>query len=151
MILMAFATGCLWLGWMWTVVSIDPYTTTIVGFLLFYLTFFLSLVGTFTLLGVWFRKKRLEQAYFFHLVMLSARQGIFLSSIFIILLLFQSTRWLDLWTMAIILAAAFGFELFFLRQNRRGIKFDTEVVEPDPLENLLTDTVPPVFEKRVIE
>lgn len=149
MILIATATGFLWFGWLWTLFTIDPFSTNWIGFALFYLTLFLSFVGSLTLFGVYLRKDKMVDAYFFHLVLLSARQGVFLSSLLVILLIFQAVRWLDMFTLGIILLIAFGLELYFLRQNRKSISFAKKNVDDEPLDVLtVEDTVPPVFEKR---
>lgn len=146
---MAIATGLLWLGWLWVVISINPFETNWLGFVFFYFTLFLALFGTFTLLGVWFRKLKVPETMFFHLVVLSARQGFFLGTIALVLLIFQSQRWLDLISLSIIVFIAAMIEFFNLRRmpSTKPPKFEEkEVAEPDPYQ--IVDTVPPVFEKR---
>jgi len=147
-VLMCIATGSLWLGWWWTVISIDPFTTNFLGFLLFYLTLFLALMGTFTLLGVYIRKMRTPDALLFHLVTLSSRQGIVLSIIFVSLLLLQSQRWLKPWNVLLILIVAFAIEFSIVYKTQRRYQFESKPVGDEPLNR--KDSVPPIFEKRIM-
>lgn len=144
--LIFIATASLWLGWWWTVISIDPYATNILGFLLFYLTLFLSLVGSFTLLGVYVRKMRMPDALLFHLVKLSSRQGILLAVFLLVLLLLQSQRWLQIWNVLLVLAIAFIVEFTLVYRGHRRLTFESKPVGDEPL--IPQDSVPPVFEKR---
>lgn len=145
---MGVATGSLWLGWWWTVISIDPFTTNFLGFLLFYLTLFLALVGTFTLLGVYLRKMRMPDALLFHLVTLSSRQGFLLAVLLVSFLILQSQRWLKFWNLALILLVAFIVEFVLVYKSHRRLHFDSKPIADSPLDR--QDSVPPIFEKRTL-
>jgi hypothetical protein len=146
-ILMSVATASLWLGWWWTVISIDPSATNWLGFLLFYVSLFLSLIGTFTLLGVFLRKMKMHDAVIFQLVLLSARQSILLSSLFVVLLLLQAQRILNIWITLILVIGVFLLEFSILYKDHKNKRFYSRPLE-DPKSN---DSVPPIFEKKEIE
>jgi hypothetical protein len=76
--------------------SIDPFTTSWIGHLFFYLTLFLSLAGLFTFVGVLFRKK-FAPGMFTEQLRISIRQGILLALLMIGLLLFQVFNVLFWW------------------------------------------------------
>ncbi len=145
---MGIATASLWLGWWWTVITIDPFTTNFLGFLLFYLTLFLALMGSFTLLGVYLRKLRMPDALLFHLVTLSSRQGVLLSLLLIALLILQSQRWLKLWSLLLFLLGAFIIEFVFVYKSQRSFGFESKPISDEPMDR--KDSVPPIFEKRTI-
>ncbi len=147
-LLMGIATASLWLGWWWTVISIDPFTTNFLGFLLFYLTLFLALMGSFTLLGVYLRKMRMPDALLFHLVTLSSRQGVLLSLFLLLLLILQSQRWLRLWNLILFLVIAFIVEFVFVYKTQRKYHFESKPIGDEPVNR--KDSVPPIFEKRTI-
>ncbi len=119
--LMIIATVSLWIGWWWVVLSIDPFGTGPLGFLLFYGVLFLSLIGSFTLAGVYMRKMRLEHALVFHLVLLSFRQAVVLALFFLVLLVLQGERLLYWWNVLGLFAIVIIIEVFMLRKERRII------------------------------
>ena len=67
--------------------NIDPYNTTILSFILFYLSFFIAAAGLFILIGFYLRKLIVKNKAIHRLLRTSFRQGILISLILTILLL----------------------------------------------------------------
>ena len=145
--IMLIATGSLWLGWWWTVISIDPYGTNWLGMTLFYLTLFLSLVGTLTLAGVFFRRRRMADAVLYQLVIISSRQSLLLALFFTALLFLQSQRMLHLWNGFLLIVVLFITEFLYVYKDHKRKPIQEIRVTEIPFQD---DTVPPIFEKREI-
>lgn len=145
--MMLIATGSLWLGWWWTVISIDPYGTNWLGMTLFYLTLFLSLVGTLTLAGVFFRRRKMADAVLYQLVIISSRQSLLLSLFFTALLFLQSQRMLHLWNGFLLIVVLFIAEFLYVYKDHKRKPIQEIRVTEIPFQD---DTVPPIFEKREI-
>ena len=69
------------------VTNIDPYDTTILSFILFYLSFFVAAAGFFILTGFYLRKLFVKKKIVYRLLKTSFRQGILISIILTGLLL----------------------------------------------------------------
>lgn len=67
--------------------NIDPYNTTILTFILFYLSFFVAVAGLFTLVGFYLRRLFIKNKIPARLLKMSFRQGILISIILTGLLL----------------------------------------------------------------
>jgi hypothetical protein len=67
--------------------NIDPYNTTILSFILFYLSFFVAIAGLFILIGFYLRKLIVKKKTIHRLLKISFRQGILISIILTGLLL----------------------------------------------------------------
>ena len=97
---------------------VDPTATNWLGFLLFYLALFISLIGTASLAGFIIRFALLRKELAFNLVKVAFRQS-FLFSLFIIIVLILKTQqlfnWLNLFLLIIIFAI---LELFFISYKK---------------------------------
>lgn len=103
-ILMVICTFLCWGGWLLVLAFINPETTGIVGFALFYLSLFFALTGTLALLGYlcrWLFTRRYSKS---DEVTISFRQAIFFALVVAIALFLQGNRFLT-WLNAIILVA----------------------------------------------
>lgn len=93
---MRLKTFMLWIGFL-TVVSLisltyiltntDPYNTTILTFILFYLSFFVAAAGLFILIGFYLRRLFIKNKVIYRLLRTSFRQGILIAIILTGLLL----------------------------------------------------------------
>ncbi|MCX6765705.1 MAG: hypothetical protein NT136_01955 [Candidatus Moranbacteria bacterium] len=102
------------LAWGAVVCFIDPEKTGIFGQVLFYLTLFLSLSGTFILFLTWARRKaRGGEIAFVHLG-ISFRQGLLLGLLAVLLLVLQHFQVLTWWDGLLVIAGIFLVELYFL-------------------------------------
>lgn len=124
---MLMATIIAWLGFFIIINNFDPFEANLVVFIMFYSVFFLSILGTLSLLGFWLRvawnrKRGIPRV----MVTESFRQAIIFASALIIALLLQSGRILTWWNMLllIVLATVVEFLVLVFRQNPEN-KFDT--------------------------
>lgn len=117
---MIFATIIAWFGFFIIINTFDPFTGNIIAFILFYLSLFLSILGTFSLLGFWFRKLwNKKRGIMRVMVTESFRQAIIISGVLVVALLLQATRILTWWNMLllIILASFLEFLILVFRQK----------------------------------
>jgi hypothetical protein len=111
---MLAATVSAWIAWLLVIVSLNPQEVAWWGFLIFYATLFLSIFGTFTVLGFTIRslirRKRMTLGY---KTVTSLRQSFFWSLALIIVLAVQSQRLLNWWNFFLVIV---GFSLleFFI-------------------------------------
>ncbi len=116
---MGFATLICWCSWTLILFSIDPRITNWIGFLLFYVSLFLSLIGTFALLGFFTRFIALRQKLVFRLVQDAFRQSFFFS-ITAVLALILLSKSLFTWINLILIIAALSLLEMFLISYRGG-------------------------------
>ena len=127
--------------------SVDPFATNWLGFLIFYGILFLALIGSFTLFGVTIRKVRMANPLIFHVVLLSFRQAVVLSFFVILLLVLQSAKILKWWVMILLAAVVIAIEVFVLARERKNypVLSEAELEKDDAFESI------PVFEKKKID
>ncbi len=101
-----------WILWIFIVNVVDPFVTNWIGFILFYSSLFLSLLGTSALLG-FFVRIIMKQELIFKIVKDAFRQS-FLFSFLIIASLFLLSRDLFSWINVIFLILALSILEFFL-------------------------------------
>ncbi len=106
LISMTLATAFCWGVFIFIVNLIDPETTNLIGFILFYLSLFLSLIGTSAIIGFFFRFVVLRRELVFYAVKIAFRQS-FLFSFFLITLLFLFSQNLNTWFNLILLLIIF--------------------------------------------
>ncbi len=95
--LMIATTGLCWFGWFLVLFNIDPYQTNWFGFLFFYLSLFLSLLGTGSIIFLGFNYWRWRQEIaLFRQVELSLKQSLVLASFSVFLLFLQAKKVLNL-------------------------------------------------------
>jgi len=98
LILMAIGTILCWVVWFLIIGNINPDQAGIIGLILFYLSLFLSLTGTISVVGFLIRKKiDKNDTVVFHHVRHTFRQGLLLSCLIIsalILLQCKILNWL---------------------------------------------------------
>lgn len=118
---MTFLTVICWGIFLFVAITIDPFSTNWLGFLLFYSSLFIALSGLFTLIGFLVRFVILRKGIAFNLVKLSFRQS-FLFSLFLITALFlQANNFLN-WTNLILLIVGFSILELFLISNKKNHK-----------------------------
>lgn len=115
---MSVLTAICWGIFLFVADLVDPTATNWLGFILFYLSLFLSLSGTSALIGFIFRFVALKKELAFNLVKVAFRQS-FLFSIFIIFLLVLKSQELFNWINLILLVIVFAIlELFFINYKK---------------------------------
>jgi len=97
-------------------INIDPYNSTLLNFILFYLSFFIAASGLFILSGFYLRKLIIRNKIVFRLLKTSFRQGILVSLTLTSFLLLQSFRILNWWTGGVIVFLVIVFEIYFKKK-----------------------------------
>jgi hypothetical protein len=106
LILMSLATVLCWAIFIFIVNLINPESTNYIGFSLFYLSLFLSLIGTSAIIGFLIRFVILRKELVFYAVKIAFRQS-FLFSLFLVSLLFLFSQALVSWFNLILLIIIF--------------------------------------------
>lgn len=119
LITMSAATAVCWLSWAYILFTINPETTNLVGFLLFYLSLFLALIGTGAIAGFLIRFIALKRELIFRSVREAFRQS-FLFSFLIIAALFFLAHNLFTWLNLVLLVVGLSVLELFLINYRRG-------------------------------
>jgi len=115
LIIVAGATVICWLSWIMVLFEVDPTTSGWVGLLVFYLSLFFALLGSFFLIVLLTRKYLLKKIELEHKIVGSSfRQSFFFALIIIGALFLQSKRFLTWWNIIILILAIGALEYFFL-------------------------------------
>lgn len=117
---MILATTIAWLGFFIIINTFDPFDGNIIAISLFYVALFLSILGTLSLFGFWFRKLwNRKRGALRVMVTESFRQAIIFSGVIVVALLLQAGRILTWWNMIIlvVLASLLEFLIIVFRRN----------------------------------
>ena len=116
---MTLATALCWLGW-WSVVwTVDPAEAGLLGMSLFYAALCLSLIGTFSVLGLAFRALTHKHEPVSRHASTSFRQGVLLTGLMAGSMVLQSRSLLTWWNLLLFIATLTVLE-FFLISFRSG-------------------------------
>ena len=117
--LMFVATALSWSAWYTVLSIINPFEADAVGLILFYLSFGISLTGTFALIGFVIRWFLVRDELTFQKVLISFRQGIFLSILLIGMLLLQRMRILTWYNAAFLILGLTIAEFFVISRKKK--------------------------------
>jgi predicted MFS family arabinose efflux permease len=119
LIIMSLSTLLLWLAWGLVIIFIDPVTGGIMGVSLFYISLFLALTGSFSVIGFFVRSRfAKKEEVLFNQVGVSLRHAILFSVLITGSLLLQSNRLLTWWNALIFIVILIVIEsLFMMRSN----------------------------------
>lgn len=115
--LAAFGTVVCWAAWVLVLFNIDPFVSGFIGLASFYLSLFLALLGTFSLLGFLFRRAFPRGQIAFRQIGVSVRQGLFLSLVVVGGLLLRGTGLYTWWNLILFIAGFTLLESFFLTRE----------------------------------
>jgi hypothetical protein len=116
--LMLALTLICWLIWAIVLFFVNPEETGLIGFVLFYFSLFLAILGTVSLLGFIIRA-RIKKGPVFKQVEVSFRQGIWLSFFLIGLMILQGMGLLRWWNSLLFLLFLIFLELFFISSRKQ--------------------------------
>ncbi|NBS42102.1 hypothetical protein EBS80_05620 [bacterium] len=118
LLLMAIASAAAWAGWIVVLSAIDPSRSGAVGFLFFYLTLTLALVGTLTVSGtgvrIWARRDEIASRH----VATSFRQAFLFTALVDASLILLSNGLFRWWTAMLVILLLAIVELVFLSASR---------------------------------
>ncbi len=120
---MGAGTILAWLGWLFVIFRIDPQEAGIPGLVLFYVTLFVSLIGTFAMLGVYYRVGWLKRRQVMSReVRIAFRHGLMLSFVAVLSLALSAAALLTWWNMLLMIAFIGVVEYGFLlvQESRRS-------------------------------
>jgi len=115
--IMTLITLVCWVAWLVVLFYLNPFEAGFVGLLLFYISLFFALFGSFALLGfflrVWFSK---EQIIFRHLG-IATRQSLWFSVLLVSTLLLQGSGFIRWWNILLLIIFLTLLEFFFLSRK----------------------------------
>lgn len=150
-ILILLSTILLWGGWIWTLFVIDPDATNWLGFLFFYVIFFLAMTGTMALVGLFFRRKRGTDLLLHHLVHITFRQGMLLAALATSLLFLQGLRQLGVIALSVMFVVVVALELFLAWRFARKTRSFVPHHAPAPGQHIYAAASPgPSFNRKEI-
>jgi len=114
---MTVVTLICWIGWITVLFYIEPANSGFVGLLLFYVSLFFALIGTFSLLGFFFRVWFSRAEIIFQHVGIAFRQALLFSLLLVGSLLLQGMRTLTWWNAILFVISLAILELFFLTRK----------------------------------
>ena len=111
LIFMAMGTAICWIAWYFVILNVDPTETGIVGLFFFYVSLFLALTGTFSVIGFLMRRwiVKNEDALFHH-VRHTFRHAIFISSLVLVALILFQQKILNWWNGILLLIIFLALE-----------------------------------------
>ena len=115
---MSILTALCWLAWILVIFFINPEQTGLIGFILFYFSLFLAIVGTASILGFIIRL-RFHKKPVFKQVEISFRQGVWVALLIIVVLVFQGLNLLRWWNTLFFVLFLVFLELFFLTSGKK--------------------------------
>jgi len=119
LILMTLTAIFCWMIWFSVLYLIDPGVAGILGFIFFYLSLFLALAGTLSVLGLLLRMKFGKEEAVFKTVITSFRQAMMLSLLLISSLFLKSKNLLTWWNVIFLVLAVVVLEFFFMSYNKK--------------------------------
>lgn len=102
-----------WAGFFTVIFKFDPFANTSVSLAFFYLSLFIALSGSFTLIGYYFRIWLYRNEIFYIHLNMSLRQGVLLALIAVSCLVLLMLKVLTWWSGGLLIAAALLLELYF--------------------------------------
>jgi len=102
-----------WFAWLIVLFKLNPYTTMGLSLFFFFITLFIALTCTFTVIGFYFRVWLFKNEIFYKHINIALRQGVFLALIATFGLVFQMLRVLTWWSGFLLMFVAVLLEFYF--------------------------------------
>lgn len=120
LILMSLVSVCAWVAWFIVVHAIDPIRSGFLGFFLFFVTLGVAVLASSTLLGTLVRVWAKQDEVVYRHVVRSLRQGIILTTLFLISLILSGLGLLMWWVLVLLVFIATILEIIFLGSTERA-------------------------------
>lgn len=101
-----------WAAWLLVVLKLDPYESTELALTLFYISTFLALTGSFSMILFLLKKWRSDNEVFMKHILISVRQGFLLSSSTTLCLALLMLGLLRIWNGILIVALMMMIEFY---------------------------------------
>lgn len=115
----AIGTLMAWVTWVIVVFRIDPLANPVIAPVLFFVSLFLAMLGTGTIVGFLARHWFEREGVMYRKMTVAARQALNIGAVVVFLLLLQAGRGLSIWTGMLTVIVAVGIEAFFLLGQTR--------------------------------
>jgi hypothetical protein len=102
-----------WLAWLIVLFKLNPYETMGLSLSFFFITLFVALACTFSVVGFYFRIWLFKNEIFYKHINIAFRQGVFLALIAVFALVFQMLRVLTWWSGFLLIFIAVLLEFYF--------------------------------------
>lgn len=114
--IITFSIGTIfsWVAWLMVLFTLDPFSGGWPVLALFYISLFLSLIGTLSLVNFWLRYWWEKERVVFRQFSIAVRQSILIASGVIVALMLQSIRLLNIWSLGALGLLLIVTEMFFL-------------------------------------
>ncbi len=116
--MMLLATAICWAAFVLVLTTVNPFKTNTIGFLLFYASLFLAVLGSGAVIGFIIRFIALKQELVFRQVAIAFRQAFSLAILVVALLILQSCRMLTWWNILLLITAVTMMEFFLISYRR---------------------------------
>lgn len=133
LLLVGVAGSGSWFAFMTVLFYIDPEASGRIGVAAFYISLFLALLATFTLVGlggrIVLKKYQRQSTVLFRVLLPAIRQSVWLSAIVVVSFILLAAHVFTVWSMAILLIGFTILEAFYLSRttNERSQAHYTEV------------------------
>ena len=118
LIFLTIGTIFCWSTWILVIKYTNPDHSGWMGFTFFYLSLFVSLIGSLSIVGIVLRSLIKKEELIYKKIDVSSRQSIILSLLVIISLILQSQRLMTWWNFLILLVLVSLIEIFFISYRK---------------------------------
>lgn len=110
-----------WVAWIVVINKLSPMETMGLSLAFFYVTLFIALSCTFTVIGFYFRVWLFKNEIFYKHINIALRQGVFLGLIAVFALVFQMMRVLTWWSGFLLVIVFVLLEFYFSSKDSEMI------------------------------
>lgn len=107
-----------WIAWVVVINKLDPFASTGVSLGLFFLSLFVALICTFTVVGFYFRVWLNKNEIYYNHINIAFRQGVLLTFLAVGSLAFQLLGVLTWWSGLLFIAAITLVEFYFMAKEQ---------------------------------
>ncbi|MFA5829090.1 MAG: hypothetical protein WC843_01150 [Candidatus Gracilibacteria bacterium] len=107
-----------WIAWIVVLNKLDPFASTGVSLGLFFLSLFVALICTFTVVGFYFRVWLNKNEIYYNHINIAFRQGVLLTFLAVGSLAFQLLGVLTWWSGLLFIAAITLVEFYFMAKEQ---------------------------------
>jgi len=111
--IIAVSGAMAWIAWSMIIFKLDPYQSMGLSLSFFFISLFVALTCTFTVIGFYFRVWLLKNEIFYKHINIALRQGLFLAIMTTFCLVFQMMRVLNWWSGILLIFITVFLEFYF--------------------------------------
>ncbi len=112
--IMSFVSVCAWIAWIVVIQAINPMASGSLGYIMFYSTLGIAFLSSVSLLGTVVRVWSKKQEIVYRQVLISLRQGLILTGVFLSALLLSAQGLFVWWALLLLIIIAGFLELVFM-------------------------------------